>query len=316
MPLPAPLHGRLRLPVVAAPMFLVSGPALVVACCRAGILGSFPSLNQRSVGGLAAWLDEIEGSLGAGDAPYAVNLIVHDTNTRLDADLDLCVARRVPVVITSFGARLDVIRRVKDYGGIVFHDVISRRHAEKAIEAGVDGLILVSAGAGGHAGTLNPIAFCRELRGFYDGCILLSGSIGDGAGIAAARAMGADLAYMGTRFIATAESAAADRYKAMIGQGHMADIVYTPNISGVNANFLAASIVEAGLDPAAPPRPFRPDMGKELDHGQKAWKDIWSAGHGIGSIDDCPPVSELVDRLDREYRQAITDLGGEIARNR
>ena len=189
----------------------------------------------------------------------------------------------MPIVITSFGARLDVVGRVKDYGGIVFHDVISRRHAEKAIEAGVDGLILVSAGAGGHAGTLNPIAFVREIRSFYDGCILLSGGISDGAGIAAARAAGADLAYLGTRFIATKESVAQERYKQMIGASRMADIVYTPNVTGVSANFIHTSLAEAGLDPSAPAKPYKPDLDDELNHEHKAWKDIWSAGHGVGS---------------------------------
>ena len=308
MSLPASLADRLRIPVVAAPMFLVSGPELVIAACKAGVMGSFPSMNQRSTEGFAAWLDEIEEALTPEDAPFAVNLIVHKTNARLDADLELCVARRVPVVITSFGARLDVIERIKSYGGIVFHDVISRRHAEKAIEAGVDGLVLVSAGAGGHAGTLNPIAFTREIRSFYDGCLLLSGGISDGAGIAAARAMGADLAYLGTRFIATSEAMAPERYKAMLETSRMADIVYTPNVSGVNANFLAKSLIEAGLDPKAPARPFSPDTASELDQEHKAWKDIWSAGHGVGSIGETIDVASLVDRLAEQYHSAIADL--------
>ena len=310
MTLPALLQKTLSLPVVAAPMFLVSNPALVIACCRAGIVGSFPSLNQRTAEGFEGWLDEIEAALDGKAAPFAVNLIVHHTNDRLETDLDICVRRKVPIVITSFGTRLDVVRRIRDHGGLVFHDVISRRHAEKAIEAGVDGLILVSAGAGGHAGNLNPIAFCREIRSFFDGCILLSGSISDGAGIAAARAMGADLAYLGTRFIATTESAAVSGYKEMIERGRMADIVYTPNVTGVNANFLATSLIDAGMDPKAPPRPFRPDMSDELDHEHKAWKDIWSAGHGIGMIGDCPPVSELVERLENEYHETIRQFYG------
>ena len=309
MSLPSDLESRLKLPVVAAPMFLVSGPELVIAACRSGVLGAFPSMNQRTTEGFAGWLDAIEGALGSDDAPYAVNLIVHKTNSRLEADLELCIARRVPVVITSFGARLDVIGRIKAYGGIVFHDVISRRHAEKAIEAGVDGLILVSAGAGGHAGTLNPVSFVREIRSFYDGCILLSGGISDGAGIAAARAMGADLAYLGTRFIATKESLAPDRYRAMIGESRMKDIVYTPNVTGVSANFLQASLAEAGLDPNAEAAPYRPNLDDELNQEHKAWKDIWSAGHGVGVIDDVPNVAGLIERLASEYEDTLAGLG-------
>lgn len=308
MTLPAPLKGRLRLPLVAAPMFLASGPALVKAACRSGIVGSFPSMNQRTLDGFEDWLCDIESSLDASMAPFAVNLIVHKTNSRLKADLERCVAHKVPIVITSFGAQLDVVERIHQYGGVVFHDVISRRHAEKAISAGVDGLILVSAGAGGHAGTLNPLAFVREIRGFFDGCVLLSGGIADGHSIASAKALGADLAYAGTRFIATRECLSPERYKQMILSSRMKDIVYTPNVSGVAANFLRASLEEAGLDPSAPAKPYAPDMDDELNHEHKAWRDIWSAGHGVGAIEDTPSVAELVDRLEREYRTAIATL--------
>ena len=310
MTLPASLQGRLRLPVMAAPMFLASGPALVKAACQSGVVGSFPSMNQRTLDGFDDWLCDIEEALGVDSAPFAVNLIVHKTNSRLAADLERCVAHKVPIVITSFGAEFDIVERVKAYGGVVLHDVINRRHAEKAIAAGVDGLILVSAGAGGHAGTLNPIAFVREVRNFFDGCILLSGSIADGHGVAAAKALGADLAYLGTRFIATRECISPERYKQMIITSRMNDIVYTPNVSGVPANFLQASLEEAGLDPLAPAKPYAPDMDDELNHEHKAWRDIWSAGHGVGPIADTPSVAELVDRLEREYAIAIKHLSG------
>jgi len=310
MTLPASLQGRLRLPVVAAPMFLASGPALVKAACQSGIIGSFPSMNQRTLDGFEDWLCDIEAALSPSAAPFAVNLIVHKTNSRLSDDLERCVAHKVPIVITSFGAELDVVARVRRYGGVVLHDVISRRHAEKALAAGVDGLILVSAGAGGHAGTLNPMAFVREIRGFFDGCVLLSGGMADGYGIAAARALGADLAYLGTRFIATRECLAPHRYKRMILSSRMNDIVYTPNVSGVPANFMRASLEEAGLDPFAPPQPYAPDMDDELNHEHKAWRDIWSAGHGVGQIADIPPVADLVDQLERQYNTAIAGLTG------
>ena len=304
MTLPKCLQGRLQLPVVAAPMFLTSGPALVKAACAQGVVGSFPSMNQRTVEGFDAWLCELERDLGADAAPFAVNLIVHHTNSRLQADLERCIAHKVPIVITSFGADLSVVEKIKAYGGTVFHDVVNRRHAEKAIQAGVDGLILVCGGAGGHAGTLNPFAFLREIRSFFDGCLLLSGAISDGAGIAAARALGADLAYLGTRFIATNESLADRRYKDMIVGSRMADIIYTPNVSGVPANFLAASLEQAGLDPKAAAKPYRPNMDEELNHEHKAWKDIWSAGQGVGTIDDVVGVEVLIARLREEYEAA------------
>ncbi|MGF1475582.1 MAG: NAD(P)H-dependent flavin oxidoreductase [Geminicoccaceae bacterium] len=308
MVLPVQLEGRLRLPAVAAPMFLTSGSELVIAACRAGVLGAFPALNQRTTEGFEQWLLEIDAALSADDAPYAVNLIVHRTNPRVEADLERCIEHRVPVIITSLGAVPDLVEKVHGYGGIVFHDVISRRHAEKAIEAGVDGLILVSAGAGGHAGLMNPFAFVREVRSFFDGVVLLSGCISDGASILAAQAAGADLAYVGTRFIASEEARVSQDYKQMIAESRMADIVYTPNVSGIPANFLRASLVQAGLDPDAPPQPHSPNLAEELNHEAKAWKDIWSAGHGVGSVNDVPSVADLCARLEAEYRDALSSL--------
>lgn len=309
MPLLPQLEGRLRLPVVAAPMFLVSGPTLVVAASKAGVLGTFPALNQRSSEGFDDWLGEIESGL-AGDpkaAPYGVNLIVHRSNPRVEADLALCVKHKVPVVITSLGAVADLVDAVHGYGGVVFHDVINRRHAEKAAEAGVDGLILVSAGAGGHAGTYNPFAFLPEIRRFFKKTILLAGAISDGRGVAAARMLGADLAYMGTRFIATKESLAPDGFKEMIVAGNAADIVYTPAISGIHGSFLKESIRAVGLDPDNLPANGHGYKAK-VNEEQKAWKHVWSAGQGVGSIDDVPDVASLVDRLEREYRDALTML--------
>lgn len=296
------LRGRLRVPAVAAPMFLVSNPDLVVETCRGGVVGTFPALNRRSTDDYDAWLDEVAGRLGPADAPFGVNLIVHRSNARLDADLAATVARRVPVVITSLGAVGEVVDAVHSYGGLVFHDVINLRHAAKAAAAGVDGLIAVCAGAGGHAGTLNPFAFLAELRAMFSGTLLLSGGISDGAGIAAARLMGADLAYLGTRFIATAESAADGRYKDMLLEARAADIVYTDAISGVHGNFLRQSLVGAGLDPER--LPPKPDMNMGPDK-KRAWKDVWSAGHGVGGIGDLPGAAALCERLAREYRAAL-----------
>jgi nitronate monooxygenase len=300
MAIPAALRG-LKLPAVAAPMFLTSGPDLVVACCNAGILGSFPALNQRSTEGFALWLEQIAGRLRPGAAPFAVNLIVHRTNPRLQADLRVAVAHRVPVVITSLGAVRDVVDAVHSYGGLVFHDVISRRHAEKAAEAGVDGIIGVAAGAGGHAGTMNPFALIAEIRQVFDGCVILSGAINSGAQIAAARLMGADLAYLGTRFIATREAMVPEAYKRMIVEARMADILYTPNISGVPANFMIPSLIAAGLDPGALPAHAALDMQSE----SKAWSAIWSAGQGVGGIEDVPAAGDLCARLIGEYRAAM-----------
>lgn len=303
MPLPPSLDGRLRLPVVAAPMFLCSGPELVVACCRAGVLGTFPALNQRTTEGFEEWLTAIEGQVGPADAPFGVNLIVHRSNQRLDADLQVLVRHQVPVVITSLGAVPDVVEAVHSYGGVVFHDVTTRRHAEKAAEAGVDGLILVCAGAGGHAGTLSPFALLPEVRAFFDGTLLLAGGLSRGDQVAAALAMGADAAYMGTRFLATQECQAAPEYKAMLTEARAADIFYTPGVSGVPGNYLRQSLVAAGLDPEAMAAKGKDALNLEAD--KKAWRDIWSAGQGVGAIADVPGVADLVDRLEREYCAAL-----------
>lgn len=304
MPVPAAFAGRLKLPAIVSPMFLVSGPELVAACCRAGLVGTFPALNQRTTEGYEAWLDEIEAAIGPMDAPYGVNLIVHASNTRLQADLAVTVRRRVPLVITSLGAVKDVVDAVHSYGGLVFHDVINRRHAEKAAEAGVDGIIAVCAGAGGHAGTLSPFALVSEIRSVFAGTIVLAGAMSSGAHVLAARALGADLAYMGTRFIATRESRADPAFKEMIVAASASDILYTPAISGVNANFLTPSIRAAGLDPTNLPAHGRMDMGNEA----KAWKTVWSAGQGVGAITDVPSVAELTARLAAEYEAAKTSL--------
>lgn len=286
-------------------MFLVSGPALVTACSRAGILGSFPALNQRSTAEFAAWVDAVAADLAhAGTPPFAVNLIVHKTNPRLEADLRVCVERRVPVIITSLGAVPDLVEAVHAYGGIVLHDVINMRHAEKAIAAGVDGLVLVTAGAGGHAGTANPFAFVGEVRRRFDGLIALAGALNTGGQVAAAVAAGADVAYMGTRFIATAEAEAPDAYKAMVLASTLADIVYTPAVSGVAGNFMRQSLERAGLDPAA----AAPALNMDKDEA-RAWRDIWSAGHGVGGIRDVVPVAGLVDELARDFDAALARAG-------
>ncbi len=301
--LPQTLERRLKLPAIAAPMFLVSGPDLVVEVCRSGLIGTFPALNQRSSEGFAAWAREIAERLAHWPeaAPFGVNLIVHKTNDRLKADLDIVVKKRVPLVITSLGAVRDVVDAVHSYGGLVFHDVISRRHAEKAVEAGVDGIIAVSAGAGGHAGTMSPFALVSEIRAIFAGAIILAGAIGTGRQIAAARMMGADLAYLGTRFIATKEAMAPDGFKQMIVASKASDIVYTPNISGVHANFLRPSLVANGLDPDDLP----PHGELRLDSETKAWKALWSAGQGVGAIAAIPPASELCRTLIAEYREAM-----------
>lgn len=304
MPLPPRFAGKLRLPAIAAPMFLVSGPRLVIEACKAGIVGTFPALNQRTTDGLETWLDEIETALGPDDAPYGVNLIAHRSNPRLDADLAVCIHHKVPLIITSLGAVPELVAEVQGYGGLVFHDVINMRHARKAAAAGVDGLILVCAGAGGHAGLLSPFALVPEVRSFFDGAIALSGCISDGRSIAASRTLGADLAYLGTRFIATEESMAAPAYKQMLLDSAAADILYTPAISGIHGSFLRPSIVAAGHDPDS-----LPDAGKlELSSERKSWQDVWSAGQGVGQIHDLPTTRELVDRLAGEYDEALADM--------
>lgn len=306
MALPLVIKDRLRLPAIAAPMFLGSGPDLVVEVCRSGLIGAFPALNQRSSEGYAEWLQQIEAGLSRfpGAAPFGVNLIINKTNARLAADLEITVRHKVPLVITSLGAVKDVVEAVHSYGGLVFHDVINLRHAEKAAEAGVDGIIAVAAGAGGHAGTLSPFALVSEIASFFDGTIILSGALGTGRDIAAARMMGADMAYLGTRFLATQESMVSDGQKRMMVDAAARDIFYTPNISGIHANFLRPSIVAAGLDPDNLPEHGRLDLANEA----KAWKNVWSAGQGVGAIDDIPPAAELCERLIAEYADAIEQI--------
>jgi len=307
MSLPASLEQRLRLPVVAAPMFLISNPGLVLACCGSGVVGSFPALNQRDSAGFKAWLEQIEAGLAQlqAPAPYAVNLIVHPTNPRLQADLALCVEHRVPIVITSLGAVKEVVDAVHSYGGLVFHDVTTRRHAEKAAEAGVDGLIAVAAGAGGHAGTWSPFALVAEIRQFFDKTLLLAGCINHGHEVLAAQLLGADLAYMGTRFIATQESHAQDAYKQMLLGAHAADIVHTPAVSGIPASFLRPSLERAGYDMAALKNATEQGKLKPIDDEAKAWKTVWSAGQGVGDIHDLPAATALIERLHGEYQAAL-----------
>lgn len=308
MSLPALLENRLRLPLVTAPMFLVSAPSMVLASCNAGVVGSFPALNQRESAGFAAWLDEIAAGLKADAAPYAVNLIVHGSNPRLQADLAICVEKKVPIVITSLGAVKEVVDAVHGYGGLVFHDVTTRRHAEKAAEAGVDGLIAVAAGAGGHAGTWSPFALVAEIRQFFDKTLLLAGCLNHGHEILAAQLLGADLAYLGTRFIATQESQASAAYKQMLLDARAADIIHTPAVSGVPASFMRQSLEAAGYDLARLNDKADVNYGEKLkpvSDEAKAWKTVWSAGQGVGDIHDLPTVAELVERLDREYRAAL-----------
>ncbi|MFF7105831.1 NAD(P)H-dependent flavin oxidoreductase [Pseudomonas sichuanensis] len=307
MSLPASLQQRLRLPLVAAPMFLISNPQLVLACCASGVVGSFPALNQRDSAGFKAWLEEIEAGLAQlqAPAPYAVNLIVHPSNPRLQADLALCVEHRVPIVITSLGAVKEVVDAVHGYGGLVFHDVTTRRHAQKAAEAGVDGLIAVAAGAGGHAGTWSPFALVAEIRQFFDKTLLLAGCLNHGHELLAAQLLGADLGYMGTRFIATRESQAQDAYKQMILSATAADIIHTPAVSGIPASFLRQSLDQAGYDLAALTSSHEAGKLKPLDEEAKAWKTVWSAGQGVGEINDLPSAAALIERLHSEYRGAL-----------
>jgi len=327
MPLPALLENRLRLPVVAAPMFLASGPDLVLACCRAGIVGTFPAKNQRDLDGLDQWLHQISSGLAASTtqtegqpAPYGVNLIVHPSNKSLEQELDLCAAYRVPIIITSLGAVPQIVDRVHAYGGIVFHDVVNRRHAEKAAAAGVDGLIAVSAGAGGHTGLANPFALIAEIRRFFNGTLLLAGSLGSGSDIAAAQTIGADLAYMGTRFLATRECAADAAYKAMIHESQLADITTTAAVSGITANFLQPSLDRAGISADGPAVTGAINVDADMADAfttaanqPKPWRDIWSAGHGVGSIDHSPSVADLVRTLQQDYHAAVAAQRGRAA---
>ena len=309
MSLPDSLQGRLQLPLIGAPMFIVSGPELVIAQCRSGIVGSFPALNARPKELLHDWLAQITEALqqpGDGPvAPYAVNQICHPSNDRLEHDVRACVEHRVPIVITSLAPPAEIVQAVHSYGGLVFHDVISVRHAKKAAQQGVDGLILVAAGAGGHAGPLSPFALVQEVRQWFDGCIILSGSIASGESVLAAEAMGADLAYSGTRFIATREANAESDYKQMLVDCSASDIVYSSLFTGVHGNYLKPSIQRAGLDPDNLPEGDKSDMDfAKLSGGVKAWKDIWGAGQGLGAIDSVEPAAQVVEKMKREYLDA------------
>ncbi len=318
MSLPALLDGKLRIPVIGAPMFIVSGPELVLAQCKSGIIGAFPALNARPQSMLDEWLARISEELAAYRsanpdlpiAPFAVNQIVHQSNDRLEHDVEMCVRYQVPIVITSLRPPAAVVDAVHSYGGVVFHDVINIRHAQKAIDQGVDGIITVCAGAGGHAGTISAFALVKEVRKIFDGTIILSGSMSRGNDALAAQAMGADLAYFGTRFIATQEANAPATYKEMIVESAAADIVYTNLFTGVHGSYLKGSIANAGLDPHdLPEGELRSmDFGNGGTTRAKAWRDIWSAGQGVGSIDDVLSVAELVDRMTMEYRDAVRRL--------
>jgi nitronate monooxygenase len=300
------LFKNLRLPVVVAPMFLVSGEKLVIETCRSGLVGTFPALNQRSTEGFRTWVRNIKSDLLSfpSSAPFGVNLIVHKTNPRLEEDLNVCIEEKVPLIITSLGAVPELVEKIHSYGGIVFHDVTTLRHAKKAAEAGVDGLILVAGGAGGHAGAINPFSLVGQVRKFFNKTILLAGSISRGDDILAAQAMGADLAYMGTRFITTEESNAQSEYKEMILKAEATDIIYTPAVSGIPANFMKQSLENAGIQDVN--HLSDSPLGEKLSLGDeaKAWKNIWSAGHGVSNIDDILPVSTLVTRLEKEYLSA------------
>ncbi|HMA00440.1 MAG TPA: nitronate monooxygenase family protein [Steroidobacteraceae bacterium] len=314
MPLPPILQDRLRLPVVGAPMFIVSTPALVTAQCKAGIVGSFPALNARPASQLDEWLAQITEELAAHArdnprtkvAPFAVNQIVHASNDRLEQDMRLCVKHRVPIVITSLRPPAEVVSAVHGYGGIVFHDVINQRHAEKAAAQGVDGIIAVCAGAGGHAGVLSPFALVKEIREVFAGTIVLSGAMSTGGDVLAAQALGADLAYLGTRFIATAEANAGADYKRMLVEARAEDIVYTSLFSGIAGNYLRGSVARAGLDPDNLPAADKTKMnfGSGGNTALKAWKDIWSAGQSVSGIHGIDPVGALIDRMSAEYEAA------------
>lgn len=308
MSLPPLLRDRLSLPLIGSPMFIVSQPDLVIAQCRSGIVGAFPSLNARPSGVFEAWLQQLGAALTDQDAPFAVNLIVHRTNARLEEDLKLCVQYRVPIVITSLGAREDVNQAIHSYGGIVLHDVIDNVFARKAIEKGADGLIAVAAGAGGHAGTLSPFALVQEIRQWFDGPLALSGAIATGRVIAAARMMGADLAYMGSPFIATAEANADAAYKQMIVESGAADIVYSDVFTGVHGNYLRPSIVASGLDPDSLPEAKDMDFASLTGGDKKAWRDVWGAGQGIGAIAKVQPAADFIAQLQAEYRAAVADF--------
>ena len=312
------LKGKLKIPVVGAPLFIVSGPELVISQCKAGVVGSFPALNARPQEVLDEWLIQIKEELDKHNqenpdspaAPFAVNQICHASNDRLMQDMESCVKHEVPIIITSLRPPLEIVEAAHSYGGVVFHDVINVRHAKKAAEQGVDGLILVCAGAGGHAGTHSPFALVREVKEWFDGTILLSGSISDGHSIASSLALGADLAYIGTRFIATKEANADQRYKDMLIESSASDIVYSSLFTGVNGNYLKPSIEKAGLDPDNLPGADKSKMnfGSGGNTKSKAWKDIWGSGQGIGSIKRDPTVQDLVNELIEQYEQAYGEM--------
>ena len=312
--LPGALAKPLSIPVIGSPLFIISNPELVIAQCKAGVIGSFPSLNARPVSLLDEWLARITEELAAHDranpdkpsAPFAVNQIVHKSNDRLEQDLALCVKHKVPIVITSLGARTDVNDAVHSYGGVTLHDIINVKFARKAIEKGADGLIAVAAGAGGHAGTTSPFALVEEIREWFDGPVALSGSIASGRGVLAARAIGADFAYIGSAFIATEEANAPQGYKQMITESAAEDIVYSNLFTGVHGNYLRPSIVNAGLDPDNLPQsdPSKMNFGSGGNTDKKAWKDIWGCGQGIGSVKSVLPAADLIARLEREYHAA------------
>ena len=318
--LPGALAKPLSIPVIASPLFIISNPDLVIAQCKAGVIGSFPSLNARPVSLLDEWLARITEELAAHDranpdkpsAPFAVNQIVHKSNDRLEQDLALCVKYKVPVVITSLGARSDLNEAVHSYGGVTLHDIINVKFARKAIEKGADGLIAVAAGAGGHAGTISPFALIEEIREWFDGPLALSGSLATGRGVLAARAIGADFAYIGSAFIATQEANAPQGYKQMITESAADDILYSNLFTGVHGNYLRPSVVAAGLDPDNLPQsdPSKMNFGSGGNTDKKAWKDIWGCGQGIGLVKDVVPAAELVARLEREYHAAKKQLAG------
>ncbi len=319
MALPKSMEGKLRLPLIGAPMFIVSGPELVIAQCKAGIVGSFPALNARPQSTLGEWLKQITDELGEYRqthpdepvAPFAVNQIAHASNARLFKDVETCVRHEVPIIITSLRPPEDIVTAVHGYGGLVFHDVISLRHARKAMQQDVDGIIAVCAGAGGHAGPLNPFAFIKEIRREFDGALILSGCITSGADVVAAQALGADLAYSGTRFIATNEARAVPAYKDMVVSSKAEDIVYSSLFTGVHGSYLKGSIANAGMDPDNLPEGDKNDMdfSKGADIEAKAWRDIWGAGQGVGNIDEILPARDLVLRMEREYRETLARLG-------
>tara|TARA_B100000029_G_scaffold259051_1_gene255735 strand:+ start:4107 stop:5081 length:975 start_codon:yes stop_codon:yes gene_type:complete len=312
------LEGKLKIPVVGAPLFIVSGPELVISQCKAGIVGSFPALNARPQEVLDEWIIRIKEELDQHNqenpdqpaAPFAVNQICHASNDRLMQDMESCVRHEVPIIITSLRPPLEIVKAAHSYGGVVFHDVINVKHARKAAEQGVDGLILVCAGAGGHAGTHSPFALVREVKEWFDGTILLSGSISDGHSVASALALGADLAYIGTRFVATKEANADQRYKDMLIASSAADIVYSSLFTGVHGNYLKPSIADAGLDPDNLPSADKSKMnfGSGGNTKSKAWKDIWGSGQGIGSIKDNPTVKDLVNEITKQYDEAYKEM--------